>query len=113
MSTPRWCSFLGCGARYDAAAVMVGEATASGWRQWNTLGLRLCSDHAYLWGDGETGPHLPGLELVDGAAVVTCSCRWRCGAVGMTAGKTAEMYLAHLLKVEAEFDATIRLGWGA
>ncbi|WP_431977591.1 hypothetical protein [Micromonospora haikouensis] len=101
----RDCSWLACPAAYDAIAVAEGTATAAGWRQWPSLGLRMCPTHSWVWqprGLGDTGPHQPSLDGTGRVApLLRCSCgRWSRDTADLTAGKAAQAYLLHLVDEE-------------
>ncbi|MEU3455649.1 hypothetical protein ABZ671_18910 [Micromonospora sp. NPDC006766] len=99
----RLCSWLACPARYDAVAVATGEATAAGWRQWPSLNLQMCPDHAWVWTPrdaGEAGPHEPRLNNTTGTPVLRCACGTVIDSAGLNGRKLAETYLLHLLREE-------------
>lgn len=97
-STVRRCSYLACPAKYDAVAIETGGESAKGWRQWNSLGLRMCPEHAPLWATADgTGPHLAALDATGPTPVVVCACGWTQDTAGLSAGKAAEAYLVHLV----------------
>ncbi|MBM0201809.1 hypothetical protein JNW90_00900 [Micromonospora sp. STR1s_5] len=106
----RHCSWLSCPATYDAVQISTGQTTAEGWRQWNSLGLRMCPDHAWVWTPRpgvlmDNGPHGPRLfqcpdNGTEPVLVLQCECGWKQRSLGLTAGKLAETYLVHLLREE-------------
>ncbi|MEU8158017.1 hypothetical protein AB0B94_30560 [Micromonospora sp. NPDC048986] len=99
--TARRCSYLACPARYDAVAIETGGESAKGWRRWNSLGMRMCPDHAPLWRAGDDlGPHMPTLDMSAPTPVIRCACGWEQDTTGLSGGKAAEAYLVHLVLVE-------------